>query len=74
MRGNTNCSKSEQYSHSHTFPIVQSVSYEDSFSIIPSAIPRVLQETDVYVESKLVYTTDTSLGTRQTLAVSHNEA
>ena len=63
MRGNTNCSKSEQYSHSHTFPIVRSVSYEDSFSIIPPfRVYSTLQQTDVYVESKLVYTTDTSLG------------
>ena len=39
-----------------------------------SSHPLVLQESDVYVESKLVYTSGTSLGTSQTLAASHNAA
>ena len=59
--------RGQQYSHSHKLPRVRSVSsYEDSFSNIP-VIPLVLQESDVYVESKLVYTSGTSLGTSQTL-------
>ena len=66
--------RGQQYSHSHKLPRVRSVSpYEDSFSNIP-VIPLVLQVSDVYVESKLVYTSGTSLGTSQTLAASHNAA
>lgn len=63
--------RGQQYSHSHKLPRVSS--YEDSFSNIP-VIPPVLQVSDVYVESKLVYTSGTSLGTSQTLAASHNAA
>ena len=76
MTWNTNCSKSEDnntliltnFPESEASPLM---SYEDSFSNIP-VIPPVLQVSDVYVESKLVYTSGTSLGTSQTLAASHN--
>ena len=63
--------RGQQYPHSHKLPRVSP--YEDSLSNIP-VIPPVLQEADVYVESKLVYTSGTSLGTSQTLAASHNAA